>query len=200
MRQGGRKDAARKTNGAPDGEAHSIADCDAQRFVDAHQRSRSQRVENCRTVVSWPHRSSRRRRSAWRENIACRSANRPSRPDDFSLRRFGQDMERGCEAAGVRIRQRTRRRSHVLAHTRTRVGARQLVCGHFTAGLVSLGGRRRDMGRRRRLQSASAAQGMVRRRSGRPARWSNAAFDSRRSARCRASLYCDVVGRRVRVG
>ena len=53
--------------------------------------------------------------------------------------------------------------------------------------------------RRRRLQRASAAQGVVRRRPGRHARRAQAAFDPHRSARSGAHVHRHVERRRVRV-
>ena len=120
-------------------------------------------------------------------------------PTVFRSTRQRPHVEGSDAPAGVRARQRPRRRSHVLADARPRRRAGRLVRRHVAAGPVPLGRRRRDVGRRRRLQRASAAQGMVRRRPGRHARRREAALDPRRSARSAAPVHRHVERRRVRV-
>ncbi len=91
------------------------------------------------------------------------------------------------------------RRSHVLAHARTRVAAGRVVRRHVAAGTVPFRRRRRDVARRGGLQRQPAAQGVVRRRQGRNPRRTEAALGQHRPARRGAHVHRHVERRRVRV-
>ena len=77
--------------------------------------------------------------------------------------------------------------------------AGRLVRRHLAAGAVPLRRRRRHVGRRRRLQRAPPAQGLVRRGPGRHAGRPEAALDQRGSAGCPPPVHRDVEWRHLRV-
>ena len=135
-------------------------------------------------AVPRPHRPPRDRRSARRQDAAGRGAHRPSRPDDVSLDAIAAGPGRKRRTPPAFARGSGRIVDHTFWLTPGHASrARRLVRRHVAAGTVPLRRRRRDLGRRRRLQRASAAQGVVRRRPGRHAGRPEAAFDPDRSAR-----------------
>ncbi len=120
-------------------------------------------------------------------------------PTIFRSTDRGRTWKEAGATSRVQARQRPHRRSFVLADTGPPDGARRLVRGHLAAGTVPFRRRRCDLGRRRRVQRSSGAQGVVRRRSGRHARRPEAPFRAHRSARSASSLYRHVERRGVRV-
>ena len=141
-----------------------------------------------------------RARPARRQDAARRGAHRPSGPDGVPFPRRRPHVE-----GSDRGRRRSRPTADAWSITRSgsrRGTRRSRACGTPARRrkACSVGRRRRDVEGRRRLQRASAAQGVVRRRPGRHARRPEAAFDHRRPARSRAPVHRDVERRRVRVG
>ena len=198
--QGGAMASTRKTAGAAAPRTHDAVDRDAQRIVDAGRAT----PRAARGSSPGPHFLGHIVHHAIADPRDARTILAAARtghlgPTIFRSTDRGRTWKEAAQPPAFEAGSgRTVDHSFWL-HAGPRDRARRLVRGHVAARAVPFDRRRRDVDRRRRIQRASAAQGVVRRRSGRHARRPEAPLGPRRSARSEASLHRHVERRRVRV-